>query len=97
MYCKGLKTENITINNRKYLGIFVFMFQTIFILINSEDPDENSSKEDKHQESIQSSTTPDPGHHMVALHIRFSIDDNVNILTLFSKTIHTKFTKLASL
>ena len=28
--------------------------------------------------------------------IRFSIDDNVNILTPCSKTIHTKFTKLAS-
>ena len=30
------------------------------------------------------------------LAIRFSIYDNVNILTLCSKTIHTKFTKPAS-
>ena len=29
--------------------------------------------------------------------IRFSIDDDVNILTPCSKTIHTKFTKQASL
>ena len=28
--------------------------------------------------------------------IRFSIDDNFNFLTPFSKTIHTKFTKPAS-
>ena len=34
----------------------------------------------------------------VGLHctIRFSIDDNVNILSPNSKTIHTKFTKPAS-